>query len=245
MAWAVMATIGGLPKSALRNELPLSSLSLASLRRLKLQGGAFTENEAVDFERQPFGGLHPSRCLSAFFAAAHLSNRPLAPGWYADGLIPFVNPATGAAISGATLQAVPHNLVAGANQPFWVDVFVPRTAAAGYYTGSYTVSSSQGTVSGQISLHVWNFSLPMQPSASITREAGKGAGHSDSATPPIDPVMRVCPQSHRPLRLFCSSSVLISQTCRPHFGTAFNRLLNHLAGKLVGSKISQQRSEVS
>ena len=91
------------------------------------------------------------------------SNRPLSPGWYADGLIPFVNPATGAAITGATLQAVPYNLAAGTNQPFWVDVLVPRTAAAGYYTGSFTVSSSQGTVSGQISLHVWNFTLPMKP----------------------------------------------------------------------------------
>ena len=91
------------------------------------------------------------------------SNRPLAPGWYADGLIPFVNPATGAALSGATLQAVPYNLAAGANQPFWVDVFVPRSAAAGYYTGIFTVSSGQGAVSGQISLHVWNFTLPLQP----------------------------------------------------------------------------------
>jgi hypothetical protein len=93
------------------------------------------------------------------------SNRPLGAGWYADGLIPFVDPATGAAPAAtATLKAVPYAVPAGTNQPFWVDVFVPRMAGAGSYTGSYTVTSDQGNASGTIALEVWNFTLPMKPS---------------------------------------------------------------------------------
>jgi hypothetical protein len=91
------------------------------------------------------------------------SNRPLGPGWYADGLIPFVDPSTGQAPSGGSLRAVPFSVAAGQNQPVWVDVLVPRTAAAGQYTGSFTVTSDQGSASGQIVLRVWNFTLPLTP----------------------------------------------------------------------------------
>ena len=53
-------------------------------------------------------------------------NKPLGVGWYADGLIPFVDPATQKASKKADLQAVPFNLSEQENQPIWVDVFVPR-----------------------------------------------------------------------------------------------------------------------
>jgi len=88
------------------------------------------------------------------------SNQPLATGWYADGLIPFNDPTTGKPLSGAALTAVPFDLKAGVNQPIWVDLLVPRTAAAGHYSGVYTVTSNQGTATGRISLTVWNFTLP-------------------------------------------------------------------------------------
>ena len=91
------------------------------------------------------------------------SNQPLGPGWYPDGLIPLVNPTTGAVLSGAQLTAVPYTLAANRNQPFWVDVFVPRTAAPGLYTGTYTVMTNQGSMSGPIALNVWNFTLPLAP----------------------------------------------------------------------------------
>src|SRR5690348_9217025 len=76
------------------------------------------------------------------------SNQPMGAGWYPDGLIPFIDPATGAPPSGA-LRAVPFSVSANANQPIWVDVFVPRGSAAGQYNGTYTVSSDQGSASGQ------------------------------------------------------------------------------------------------
>lgn len=91
-------------------------------------------------------------------------NPSLGTGWYADGLIPFNNPATGATLSGAALDAVPFSLAQGKSQPVWLDVFVPRSAPAGGYSGSYTVSSSQGKVTGQIVVNVWDFALPVKPS---------------------------------------------------------------------------------
>jgi Domain of unknown function (DUF4091) len=91
------------------------------------------------------------------------SNQPLGPGWYPDGLIPFVDPNTGLPPVGGSITAAPFSVGASMNQPVWVDVFVPRTAAAGPYTGTFTVTSSQGSVTGQISLQVWNFTLPLQP----------------------------------------------------------------------------------
>jgi hypothetical protein len=93
------------------------------------------------------------------------SNNPQGPGWYADGLIPFVDPVTGVSLSnsGAALIAVPFSLSAGADQPLWVDVLVPRDAVPGVYAGSYSVTSDQGTATGSISLTVWAFTLPTAP----------------------------------------------------------------------------------
>jgi hypothetical protein len=91
------------------------------------------------------------------------SNQPMGAGWYADALIPFTDPDSGKPLSGAALTAVPFDLKAGANQPIWVDLLVPRTAEAGKYTGTYTVTSSQGSSTGQIALTVWHFALPATP----------------------------------------------------------------------------------
>jgi len=92
------------------------------------------------------------------------SNRPLGAGWYPDGLIPFNDPSTGQPIRGAQIEAVPFDLGAAQNQPLWVDIFVPRDASPGQYTGTFTVTSNQGSASGSIVLTVWNFTLPQQPS---------------------------------------------------------------------------------
>ena len=59
------------------------------------------------------------------------------PGWYPDALIPFVDPATGEGIDAKETRfvAAPFDLWAGQNQVIWVDVFVPKDAAAGDYAG--------------------------------------------------------------------------------------------------------------
>jgi hypothetical protein len=91
------------------------------------------------------------------------TNQPLGPGWYPDALIPFTDPDTGKAPTNAKLKAVPFDVQAGKNQPLWVDLSVPRNAAPGKYTGTYTLTSSQGSYTGPISLKVWNFTLPVVP----------------------------------------------------------------------------------
>src|SRR4051794_1220983 len=84
------------------------------------------------------------------------SNQPLAPGWYPDALIPFTDPESGKPLSGAKLTAVPFDVHAGNNQPIWVDLLVPQSAQPGDYSGTYTLTSNQGSFTGSISLRVWN-----------------------------------------------------------------------------------------
>ena len=97
------------------------------------------------------------------------SNPPLGSGTYAEPLIPFNDPETGAALCGssASLKACNAGVSAGQNQPYWIDITIPHGATnspAGTYTGSVTITSSQGSSTIPVSLAVWNFELPMQPS---------------------------------------------------------------------------------
>ena len=85
-------------------------------------------------------------------------------GWYPDALIPFKDPTTKQDLVGAELDAIPFTPKANRNQPFWVDISVPRGAAPGRYQGTYTVESDRGIFAGQISLKVWDFTLPVSPS---------------------------------------------------------------------------------
>lgn len=86
-----------------------------------------------------------------------------AAGWFADGLIPFVDPATGEPLQGE-LKAQPFNVSAKRNEIIWADVFVPRDASAGNYTSQYIISTQEGQITGTINLVVWDFALPLQPS---------------------------------------------------------------------------------
>ena len=92
------------------------------------------------------------------------ANRPSGAGWYPDALIPFADPKTGRPLSGAALAAVPFDVESGKNQPIWVDVFIPRDAAAGMYQGTFTITCDQGNFTGRVTLEVWNFTLPLRPS---------------------------------------------------------------------------------
>jgi len=97
------------------------------------------------------------------------NNPPLGSGTYAEPLIPFNDPETGAALcsSTATLKACNASIVAGENQPYWIDISIPHGTAAspsGTYTGNVFVTSNKGKVIVPVSLTVWNFELPPQPS---------------------------------------------------------------------------------
>jgi len=94
------------------------------------------------------------------------NNQPLGAGTYPEPLIPFVDPETGAALSGS-LQAVPATIAANQNQPFWIDLNIPRgatTVPPGTYTGRIAVTSNQGNIAVPVTLTLWNFELPLKPS---------------------------------------------------------------------------------
>ncbi len=77
---------------------------------------------------------------------------PLPPGDYPDALVPLDMPAH--EISGSAIV----------NQPFWVDVFVPYTAASGAYTGEVRFKFSDGSAAiAAYTLNVWDFDLPVVP----------------------------------------------------------------------------------
>jgi len=97
------------------------------------------------------------------------SNPPLGSGTYPEPLIPFNDPETGLPLCGtsAVLKACNATVSAGQNQPYWIDISVPHgatNAPPGTYTGSISITADQGTVTVPVTLTVWNFGLPVQPS---------------------------------------------------------------------------------
>jgi len=97
------------------------------------------------------------------------SNPPLGSGTYPEPLIPFNDPETGAPLcqTSAALKACNASITTGENQPYWIDISIPRgtaTSPSGTYTGNIAVTSTQGTVTIPVALTVWNFELPPQPS---------------------------------------------------------------------------------
>jgi hypothetical protein len=94
------------------------------------------------------------------------SGRPI--GWpsFPDALVPFVDPVTGRRPDpGARVPAYPFVVAAGHVQPVWVDVTVPRSAGAGRYTGTWTVTSRHGSRTGTVALQVRDATLPVTPTA--------------------------------------------------------------------------------
>ena len=97
------------------------------------------------------------------------SNPPLGSGTYPEPLIPFNDPETGTSLcaGSAPLKACNASISALNDQPYWIDISVPRgatNAPPGTYTGTISVTADQGNVSIPITLTVWNFELPVHPS---------------------------------------------------------------------------------
>jgi hypothetical protein len=97
------------------------------------------------------------------------SNPPLGSGTYAEPLIPFHDPESGSPLcaTAAVLKACNASIAEGQNQPYWIDISVPQGASnspTGTYTGSIWITADQGTASVPVTLTVWNFELPRQPS---------------------------------------------------------------------------------
>jgi hypothetical protein len=149
------------------------NLSISDLRGAK---GKIAKSN-ITLYREHFGSVKQSN--TDYCKGGDPARCSLGGGWYPDGLIPFQHPDTGKDLKG-NLDAVPYNLTAGKNAAYWVDVFVPRGTPAGIYRGTVKLSSSdrvasarlrlpdgtpnRSTISIPLSLKVWNFTLPLQPS---------------------------------------------------------------------------------
>ena len=96
------------------------------------------------------------------------------PGLIADALVPLVDPYasrpvreprwTDKGLEGARFGAVGFDLWHDQHQPLWVDVEIPRDAAAGIYSGTCTVraaNAERATI--PVRLTVWDFVLPEGP----------------------------------------------------------------------------------
>jgi hypothetical protein len=131
------------------------SVSISPLRRA---GGGEISGRAVSRYREHY--VRVGRHSPAG------SGPPLRWNWFPDALVPFVDPVTGRRPRpGARYRAAPFPVAAGHNQPVWVDVTVPRDAAPGLYTGTWTVTSRQGRRSGPVTLRVRDFALPVLPAS--------------------------------------------------------------------------------
>jgi hypothetical protein len=138
---------------------PASGVTITNLTASDLTGpgGAMISQQNFTFYREYYvNSTSPSPNVGG-------TNQPLGAGWYPDALIPFKDPSTGQTLSGGTYQAVPYALAANKNQPFWIDINVPVTAASGNYSGTVTMSTSIGTSTIPVTLQVWNFTLPTAP----------------------------------------------------------------------------------
>lgn len=114
-------------------------------------------------------------------------NPPLGSGIYAEPLIPFDDPETGSPLCGssAVLKACNASVAAGQNQPYWIDISVPRgiaNAPPGAYVGSISITSTQGSVTVSLTLNVWNFELPVRPSESSLWSLWPPASGNTAAT---------------------------------------------------------------
>lgn len=74
-------------------------------------------------------------------------------GWLPDALVPFEAP--------STLGGIPFSIAPLRNQAVWVDVYVPRDAPAGTYSGDLTVTVGGSTAHTiPVELEVYAFTLP-------------------------------------------------------------------------------------
>ena len=152
---------------AARNQVVSLQLAVAAPRSAGLTH--------VDLSISPFrsAGGASTRIESALYRewyvrvtkASPVSGHPrsLGPGLYPDGLIPFVDDATGKPPRPSRLRAEPASIAAGTTQPYWIDLRVPRDTIPGTYRATVTLTSSQGSATQPVALSVLHVTMPLAP----------------------------------------------------------------------------------
>lgn len=121
----------------------------------------------------------PAKCVTIYreiFIPVRYSapGATVAPGLIADPLIPFVNPYTneevreprwrGEQMEGARFGATGFDLWQDRHEPLWVDVEIPKDAAPGVYSGTFSVRARNvQPVTIPVRVTVWDFALPDGP----------------------------------------------------------------------------------
>ncbi len=86
-----------------------------------------------------------------------------ATGRWPDALVPDVDE-----IAGEKRNAFPFDVAAGESRAIWVEIYVPKDARPGDYTGTITVTSAEGEAKIPVQLVVWDFELPSTSSLRTT-----------------------------------------------------------------------------
>jgi len=198
---------------AARNEWESFQIALRSPTPVRIT------DVAVGTLRGPSGATLPADCVTLFREhQLHLTipsreNTDFHEGWYPDALIPFRHPTTGERLTGGRFQAVPFDLPANETHAFWVDLHVPRDAAAGTYSGEVAVKiEGADPMAVPVEILVWDFTLPERaamytemcgtPAERMTRYYGdlvkKGAV---AKLPDFGPIREQCAQLETDHRL--------------------------------------------
>jgi len=91
-------------------------------------------------------------------------------------------------------------------QPLWIEIYIPRTAAAGNYNATLSVSDGSATAELPLRLRVWNFELPQERHLSVVNWWNfPGAGFAERIKPYTDEYWQL-------LARFCSFLVEHRQT---------------------------------
>jgi hypothetical protein len=86
------------------------------------------------------------------------------PGPIPDALIPFPDPGAKPPAKAPRYGAAPFAVAPNSNQPIFVEISVPKDAAAGAYRGTVTVTAEgEKPVEVPVTLTVWDFALPDAP----------------------------------------------------------------------------------
>ncbi|HZR47530.1 MAG TPA: glycoside hydrolase domain-containing protein, partial [Candidatus Manganitrophaceae bacterium] len=171
-------------------------------------------------------------------------------GYWPDALIPKKDEYVG-----EVRNAFPFSVTSGRNQPVWIDIYIPMSAAAGVYTGTATVTAANQTaVTVPIELTVWNFALP---STSTLKSAysidyhllPQGHGFTDSALNHLDLVKMYGKANllHRMTGDYLPGPQTLSggwDTFDAKFGPLLDGTEPMPGGKLPGAKMTAYRMSI-